>query len=77
MWFAIRVKQGCEAQVVQLLKSTGKSAELEEVFCPMSEYVRRDHGITVDALQPMFEGIVFAVAPSKWELRACMRQALR
>lgn len=75
MWFVILVKPGCEAQALGLLKATPKADALEELFCPMSEYLRRSQGNLDETLQPMFEGCVFAVAPSKWELRACMRQA--
>ncbi|MDO4405077.1 MAG: transcription termination/antitermination NusG family protein [Atopobiaceae bacterium] len=75
MWFVIHVKPGTETQAVSLLKSTSKSDALQEVFCPMVEYTRRDHGKLCVAAEPMFEGKVFAVAPSKWELRACMQKA--
>ena len=71
----IHVKPGCEAQAVELLKSTPKSDGLQEVFCPMALGLRRECGEDVEVREPMFDGCVFAVAPSKWELRACMRRA--
>ena len=75
MWFVVYVKPGCEMQVVRLLKATAKSDVLEEVFCPMAVGVHRDGNETVETLKPMFDGCVFVVAPSKWELRACMKRA--
>ena len=75
MWFVIHVKPGTEIQAVNLLKSTGKSDALDEVFCPMVAFLRRDHGSLTEAYEPMFEGKVFVIAPSKWELRACMQKA--
>ena len=75
MWFAVYVRPGCEAQAVELLRATPKSGELEEVFCPMAEYLHREDGERMVDMQPMFEGLVFAIAPSKWELRACVKQA--
>lgn len=75
MWFVIHVKPGCETQAVSLLKSAPKSDGLEEVFCPMAECLCKEHGELVEKREPMLEGCVFAVAPSKWELRACMRRA--
>ena len=75
MWFVIHVKPGCETQAVSLLSSTSKSDALEEVFCPMVEYTRRNHGKLCAATEPMFKGKAFAIAPSKWELRTCMQKA--
>ena len=75
MWFVIHVKPGCEAQAVNILRSTSKSDSLEEVFCPMVACLRRNHGKLTETYEPMFEGKVFAIAPSKWELRACMQKA--
>ena len=74
MWFAIRVRPGCETQAVKLLQMAPKCKELVEVFCPMAELLRHEDGERVKEMQPMFEGLVFAIAPSKWELRACIRQ---
>ena len=75
MWFAVHVKPGTEAQAVELLKSTSKSNGLQEVFCPMAECQHTEYGDVQEAREPMMEGLVFVVAPSKWELRACMRRA--
>ena len=76
MWFVMHVKPGCEAQAVELLKSTSKSDLLEEVFCPMSECQRREDGEYVDDMRPMIDGAVFVVAPGKREVRACTRHAM-
>lgn len=75
MWFVIHVKPGTETQAVSLLKSTSKSDALDEVFCPMVERLRKDHGELAHAFEPMLDGCAFAIAPSKWELRACMQKA--
>ena len=75
MWFVIHVKPGCETQAVNLLKSTNKSDALEEVFCPMVACLRKNHGNVTEAYEPMFAGCIFAIAPSKWELRTCMQKA--
>lgn len=74
-WFAIHVKPGHEAQAVGLLSATAKDAGLEELFCPMAVFVRREGGELREEELPMIPGCVVAVAPSKWELRRCLRRA--
>ena len=75
MWFVIHVKPGTEPQVVNILKSTDRSDGLDEVFCPLVECMHTDHGTVRETYKPMMDGYVFALAPSKWELRACMQKA--
>ena len=75
MWFVIHVKPGTEEKAVEILRLSPKSDGLEEVFSPMAVGVRRERGELVESSKPMLSGCVFAVAPSKWELRACMRRA--
>lgn len=75
MWFAMHVKPGTEQQAVALMRSTSKSDQLEEVFCPMAECQVKDHGEQMESQRPMIEGTVFVVAPGKRQLRACTRLA--
>ena len=75
VWFVVHVKPRSELQAVELLKSSPKSDGLEEVFCPMAEGERLVEGAMVEAYKPMLDGCVFVIAPSKWELRACMKRA--
>lgn len=74
-WFAIHVRPGAEERAVEILRPAAEAGGLEELFCPMSHGVRRQGEELVGDTRPTFEGCVFAVAPSKWELRACMRRA--
>lgn len=75
IWFAIHVKPGCEVKAVELLNTSAATAELEELFTPISVIGHREHGETVEREVPFIPGCVVAVAPSKWELRRCLRRA--
>ena len=75
MWFAIHVKPGTESQAVDLLNSTADKAGLQELFCPRSVIVSSDGEKLVEDELPLIPGTVFAIAPSKWQLRSCLRKA--
>jgi len=75
MWFVVHVRPGTEIQAVELLKAAPKSDGLDEVFCPMAVYRYQKDGENLELIKPVFDGCVFVVAPSKWELRACMKRA--
>lgn len=75
MWFVIHVKPGTEARAVDLLRESAKDAGLEELFCPSAVVGGVEHGKAVERELPMISGCVVAVAPSKWEVRRCLRRA--
>lgn len=74
-WFAIHVKPGTESKAVDLLRPTAVGAGLEELFAPMSVIGQVESGQVVEREIPLIPGCVVAVAPSKWELRRCLRKA--
>lgn len=75
MWFVINIKPGHEEQAVELLRAAPATDGVQEVFCPMAVAANREGGMFVEKRLPMFDGCVFAIAPSKWELRKAIRHA--
>ena len=75
IWFAIPVKPGFEQKAAALLQQPAQAAGMEEVFAPRALVERREHGMLVEQREPMIPGYVMAIAPSKWELRKCLRSA--
>ena len=75
IWFAISVKPGLERKAAALLQQSAQAAGVEEVFAPCALVERREHGRLAEQREALIPGYVMAIAPSKWELRKCLRAA--
>ncbi|MDO4890557.1 MAG: transcription termination/antitermination NusG family protein [Coriobacteriaceae bacterium] len=75
IWFAIPVKPGLEQKAAALLQQSAQAAGVEEVFAPCALVERREHGRLTEQREALIPGYVMAIAPSKWELRKCLRAA--